>query len=511
MQENDERKRTMNSPTYRFGSFRLLPDRVQLFNGEKRLRIGSRAIGILTLLVKRPGELISSREIMKQVWPDALVVEGTVRVHIAALRKALCDAQPGVRHIVNEHGRGYRFVASVEDAYALPPVEDDSERRPFALSTRLIGRNDEISAIIETLSRRRLLTVVGPGGIGKTSIAIAIARQLSGAFRDGTCFVDLAAATHLHDVISALGSTLQLAVPKEAGIGDLVGRIRNKQMLIVLDSCDRVIGATARLSEFLRVAAPDTRILATSREPLRTRDETLYQVAPLTAPRAGLEVTSGDAMTFPAVQLFVERTGAELSSFTLTDENAPMVAELCRKLDGLPLALELASTSVAAFGLSGLLSGLEDRLAMMTQGRRTIDRHKTLRAVLDWSYETLELRDRVVLARLSMFRSSFTLEAAIVAALSEGIGRSDIIEAVGSLAAKSLLSVDVSGPMSSYRLLETTRVYALEKLHAASEVDATAMRLPRSQRGRARQARSTRRPRSSQDIAVATSACSFQE
>ena len=507
----------MNSSTYRFGSFRLLPDRVQLFDGEKRLRIGSRAIGILTLLVKRPGELVSSREIMKQVWPDALVVEGTVRVHIAALRKALCDAQPGVRHIVNEHGRGYRFVAPVEEEYEPPPVDDDSERRCFALPTRLIGRHDEISEIIDTLSRRRLLTVVGPGGIGKTSVAIAIARQLAGAFKDGICFVDLAPATDLHDAISALGSTLRLEVPQGAAIEDLVVKIRNKQMLIVLDSCERVIGATARLSEILRVAAPDTRILATSREPLRTRDETLYEIAPLTTPRAGLEVTSGDAMTFPAVQLFVERTGAELSSFTLTDENAPMVAELCRKLDGLPLALELASTSVAAFGLSGLLSGLEDRLAMLTQGRRTIDRHQTLRAVLDWSYETLEPRDRVVLARLSMFRSSFTLEAAIVVALGEGIGRSEVIEAVGSLAAKSLLSADVSGPMSSYRLLETTRVYALEKLHAAGEMDATATRPRRPQTARARQARSTRRPQCSKDItaarwsAVATISDSLQE
>ncbi len=469
----------MNSSTYRFGSFRLLPDRAQLFDGEKRLQIGSRAIGILTLLVKRSGKMVSSREIMKQVWPDALVVEGTVRVHVAALRKALGDAQSGVRHIINEPGRGYRFVVPVEEEFAPPPVNDGAKRKPLALPTRLIGRHAEIARIVETLSRRRLLTLVGPGGIGKTSIATAIARQLADAFQDGTCFVDLTAATDLHHVISALASTLRLAVPDEARIEDLVGQIRNKQMLIVLDNCERVIGAAANFSEILRSGASDIRILATSREPLRARDEVLYYVAPLTAPAAGMEVTSGNAMTFPAVELFVERTNAEFSSFTVTDENAPMVAELCRKLDGLPLALELASASVSTFGLTGLLSGPEDRLAMLAQGCRTSDRHQTLRAVLDWSYETLEPRDRVVLARLSIFRRSFTLEAAIAVGLSEGIGRSDVIEAVGNLSAKSLLCVDVSVPMASYSLLETTRAYALEKLHAAGEADATAVLLAR--------------------------------
>ncbi len=470
-------RRPINSSTYRFGSFRLLPDRLQLFNGEKRVRIGSRAIGILTLLVKRTGEVVSSREIMNQVWPDALVVEGTVRVHVAALRKALGDAQSGVRYIINEPGRGYRFVEPVEEEYAPPPVDDGSRSKPLALPTRLIGRHVEISEIIEILSRRRLLTIVGPGGIGKTSLATAIARQLADSFPDGAHFVDLTAAADPHHAISALASTLRLAVPKEAGIEDLVGQIRHKQMLIVLDNCERVIGATARLSEILRSGAPDIRILATSREPLRARDEVLYHVAPLRAPRAGLELTSSDAMTFPAVQLFVERIGAEVSSFTLTDENASIVAEICRKLDGLPLALELASAGVAAYGLSGLLFLPEDRLAMLSQGHRTTDRHRTLRAVLDWSYETLELRDRVVLERLSIFRRRFTLEEAIAVGLSEGIGRSDVVEAVGSLAAKSLLCVDVSGPMASYGLLETTRAYALEKLHAAGEADATAIRL----------------------------------
>jgi predicted ATPase/DNA-binding winged helix-turn-helix (wHTH) protein len=459
-------------PVLTFGPFRLLPVKRVLQEGERPVRVGGRALDILLALVERPGELVSKEELIARVWPNIAIEEATLRVHIAGLRKVL----GGNRYIENVTGRGYRFVAPVtrRDDDNPPPAEQTatSARRhniPAPL-TRIIGRSDVVSTLAARLPRQRFVTIAGPGGIGKTTVALAAADRLSASYRHGACFVDLATITDPLLVAAAVASSLGLTIHSDNCIPALLAFLEHRQLLLVLDNCEHVIETAATLAVKLLRAAPGLHILATSREALRSEGEWTYRLSPLSVPASTARLTAAEAMAFSAIQLFTERAAASLDGFELGDSDVSAVADLCRRLDGIPLAIELAAARVDLFGLRGLTTQLGDCLQLLTQGRRTaMPRHQTLRATLDWSYSLLSEAEQVILRRIAVFPGPFDLEAASMVAAAGEVTGSTFFDAISNLAAKSLIMTDVTGEQILFRLLDTTRVYALEKLKACGE------------------------------------------
>ncbi len=462
-----------------FGPYRLLPTQRLLMEGDKPVRLGSRALDILTALVEHRGEVVSRDELMARVWPNTHVEEGNLKFQISALRRTLGG---GNRYLVNIPGRGYSFVAPVARAEEAriaapePPQTQNAHNLP-ALLTRLIGREDTITRLANQLLRQRLLTIVGAGGIGKTSVALAVAEQLMPAYEHGVWLIDLAPLTDPRLVPSALADALGLEIRAENPLPGLVASFRDKKMLLVLDNCEHVIDAAATLAVGVLSGAPGVQLLATSREPLRIEGEHVHRLSPLASAPALARLTAAEALSFPAVQLFVERAAATLDEFELTDADAPIVADICGRLDGIALAIELAAARVDTFGVRGVAAHLDDRFQLLTRGRRTaLPRHQTLRATLDWSYELLPEPERVVLRRLAIFAGGFTEEAARAVAASAEIAASEVVESLANLVTKSLVSVDVGGVMVRYRPPETIRAYALQRLIESGEREQIARR-----------------------------------
>ncbi|MGC2201564.1 MAG: winged helix-turn-helix domain-containing protein, partial [Stellaceae bacterium] len=461
----------MDEETFAFGSFRLIPGQRQLFEGGKPLRLGSRALDILLTLVESAGETIHKDRLIARTWPDTVVDEGALRVHVAALRKALGDGRAGRRYIANNPGRGYTFVAPVTREYApsataAPGGLAEAGSLPAPL-TRIVGRDEIIAALTTQLARRRFLTIVGPGGIGKTTVAVAVADRARASYKDGAWFVGLASLSDPELVPSALGAALGVHPSGGDHTRALAAWLRDKTALLVLDSCEHVIGAAAALAEALLKAAPGVSILTTSREPLRAEGEALHRLAALELPSASVDLAA-EALRYSAVQLFNERATAALDEFVMSESDVPAILEICRRLDGIPLALELAAARVGVFGVRDLAAHLDDRFRLLTAGRRTaLPRHQTLGAALDWSYQLLPEEERAVLRRLSLFAGEFPLEAAI--AIAADPGSPGIVDHIANLVGKSLLAADPRGDAAQYRLLDTTRLYAFEKLKSSGE------------------------------------------
>jgi predicted ATPase/DNA-binding winged helix-turn-helix (wHTH) protein len=457
-------------PTIAFGPFQLLPTRRLLLEADRPVRLGSRALEILIALVERPGELVGKNELMARVWPSTFVEEGNLKVQVAGLRRALGDSRGSNRYLATVPGRGYRFVAPVrridEPSFSAPQATAEAAHRLPAPMTDMVDRADSVAALMVQLPRHRFITIVGPGGIGKTTVALAVARGLVDAYQHGVRFVDLASVREARLVPGALADALGLTAP------GLIGALRDRRMLLVLDNCEHVIEACAAWTVEALNGAPEVQILATSREPLRAEGEHVHRLAPLASPPPSAGLTAAAALGFPAVQLFVERAAATSGTFSFGDAEAPLVAEICRRLDGLPLAIELAAARVDAFGVRGLAARLDDCLQLLTGGRRAaLPRHQTFRAALDWGHELLPEAERVVLRRLAVFSGSFTLEAASAVAADAGITEPEVVECVANLVTKSLVAADVGGALPCYRLLGTIRAYALEKLIASGELE----------------------------------------
>ena len=458
---------------WQFGAFTLLPTQRLLLDKEAPVRVGGRAMDLLIVLVESAGQVVGRDELMARVWKKVIVDDGSLRVHVAALRRALGDDGDARRYIVNVPGRGYSFVGDVlplaPAVLAATSTAQALERSHLPpLLTSVIGRDDTLRDVGALVAAHRLVTVVGAGGVGKTTAAVATATQLADRYRDGACFVDLAPLTDARLVANTWANALGDSSHAVTTTADLAALLAQRQMLFVLDNCEHLVEAVAAAVEAVLACAPEVHVLATSREPIRAAGERVIRLASLQLPPASGRLTAEQARESAAVRLFVERAAANGAGFAFTDDDVPHVVEICWRLDGVPLALELAAGRVAQLGLRGLSAGLEDRFAVLTKGRRTaLPRQQTLRAAIAWSYELLSGDQQAVLRRLSVFAGAFSFDSA--AAVCEDELSGDVCDAIDELVLKSLIAVDPTSPLARYRLFETTRAYAREKLEEAGE------------------------------------------
>jgi len=469
-----------------FGPYCLIPAERILLRGSEAVDVGGRALDVLIALVESAGEVVGQRELMVRAWPNVVVGDGSLRVTIAGLRKALGDGQDGMRYIANVTGRGYCFVAHVDRSNAqplasTPPPPLISEPRPVlkhklpARLARMVGRDGAVETLSMLLASRRFVSVVGPGGMGKTTVAISIAHALLDEFGGAVYFVDLGAVTDATLVPSAVAAVLGVFGQTQDPLPGLLAFLAGRRLLLVLDNCEHVIYAAASLTERLHREIPQVHILTTSRESLRVEGEHIHLLVPLEYPTAREDLTAVEALATPAVQLFMERAFASGYTLDLTDADAPTVAAICSRLDGIALAIELAGSRVGAYGLQGTAELLSNRFKLLWQGRRSaLPRHQTLAAMLDWSFNLLSARDRRVLGRLSIFVGLFTLEAALVVATDDQTDAMEVADAIASLVDKSLISVVLINGAAHHRLLDPTLAYAAEKLAQTAEASAVA-------------------------------------
>ena len=462
-----------------FGLFRLFAAERQLTKGDEPVQLGGRALDTLIALVERAGEVVSQKELLSRVWPGVTVEEANLRGHIASLRRALGDGREGARYIVTVSGRGYSFVAPVTRSAPQPSqavVSDRPQRLPPKLN-RMIGRDDIIRALSGQLMMYRFVSIVGAAGIGKTTVAISVAHTLLEGFNGAVFFVDLATLTDARLVSTAVARALGFMAQTHDPLRSLPAFIGEKKILLVLDNCEHVIQSAAAVAERVVGETPQAHVLTTSREALRVEGEHVHLLYALDCPPDDTDLTAAKALAYPAVQLFMERAAASGHDAVLSDIDAPIVATICRRLDGIALAIELAASRVGSLGIDGVAQLLRNRFGLIWHGRRTAQpRHQTLNALLDWSYNLLSPHESTVLDRLSVFVGEFTLEAARSVASDAEIEDGIVIDAMASLLAKSLISTTALHGSTYYRLLETTRTFAQAKLAEREEANCIARR-----------------------------------
>jgi len=445
----------------------------------KPVVLGSRAFEIVAVLAQAGGELVTKGDLMARVWPAVTVGENTLHVHIHAIRKAF-GADRGILKSISGHG--YRLVgnwtvkqgvASRITGPAVRIVRQSPTNLPATVN-QLIGRSRSVQRVRDLISAYRVVTLTGSGGIGKTSLVTEAAGHLLDDFEHGAWIVELASLSDSALLPATVARVLNLTIGGERVVAEsLAGAIGDRQLLLVLDNCEHLIDAVAGLVETLTRRCPRVTVLSTSREAMRISGEAVYRVPALEVPDPG-EASTENILCCSAVELFVTRAKASDISFSATEENLPFIVEICRQLDGLPLAIEFAAARMSAIGASGVLAGLRDRFGLLTSGRRTaMAHHRTLRATLDWSYQLLPVREQRLLRQLAVFPASFAFEAA-QAVGGDGSADQALIDDLTSLVSKSLCErVEPHSP-ARWRLLNTIRSYALEKLNAQGEYAAAA-------------------------------------
>ena len=452
----------------RFGPFSLVPSERLLIRAGAPVILGVRALDILIVLASHPQQVVSKVELLSRVWPDVTVEESSLRFHIAGLRKALGDGTDGARYIATLAGRGYCFVAPMSRATDRDNVVEAGIDRlshanlPGRLM-RMVGRDDDVVRVSAQLTARRFVTIVGAGGVGKTTVAVAVGHHVIDAFDGAVIFVDLGMLSDPHLVATAVASMLGLSVQSTDATPSLIDYLRDKRILLLLDTCEHLVEAVGALASCMFEAARQVYLLATSREVLQVEGEHVYKLDPLACPPEDPGLTASIAHSFPATQLFIERALASGARLDFNDAEVAVVVSICRQLDGVALAIELAARRVEAYGLQQTAALLGHRLTLLWLGPRTAPpRQKTLHATLDWSYGLLSEPERTVLRRLAVFIGHFTLDAALAVVTSANIGQGLVFGAIDSLVAKSMVATRPVGAMMRYRLLDTTRAYLLE-------------------------------------------------
>ncbi|MFL6797998.1 MAG: winged helix-turn-helix domain-containing protein [Xanthobacteraceae bacterium] len=466
---------------YVFGPFTLRVGRRELLAHGVPLTIGQRAFDILLTLVSRHGELVTKDDLMAAVWPGIIVEENNIQVHVSALRKVLSSAGAGERYLVTVAGRGYRFVAPVlrdADGSGQPTVTAPAQpsggtsAAPPALSnlpqsaTALIGRDHDLAEIKSRLSSHRLVTLSGAGGVGKTRLAIEAGKASLDRYAEGVWLAELAPLNDAQLVTSIIADAVGVSLgSQDSPIDALTAALKPKQILLIIDNCEHVITAAARVAEALIRSCPHVTILASSRVRLAIAGECVIRVPSLASPQSEGQMSASHARQFAAVELFTERASALGDGFQLNDENAALVGSICHRLDGIPLAIELAVPRLKVLPLAQLARGLDERFRLLTGGSRTaLPRQQTLHATIDWSYSLLSEPEKLMLTRLSVFLGGSSLASIIAVVADAQLAAAEVSDLLLSLVEKSLVHADLSGSEPRYRLLESTRHYASEKL-----------------------------------------------
>lgn len=449
---------------------------IDLLLREVRIRgdampIGGRAFDILAVLVEAANEVVTRAHLLELVWSGAIVGETAIDVHISAIRKALGSHRAMLKTI---SGRGFRLVGpwTMQTGKAPPPPPSPSRSStstnlPAAVND-LVGRGASLEFLREACAAYRLVTLTGPGGIGKTALAIELARGLLSRFDAGVWLVELASLADPGLLPVAVGEAIGLKADGRPMSAERVARvIGHDRLLLVLDNCEHLVASAAQLAQAVVRLAPNAVILATSRETLRINGEYVYRVPPLEVPQQESERPE-EILGNSAVQMFLGLAEAPHVDGLREGQSLLSIASICRRLDGLPLAIEFAAARSASLGLSRVAGGLENRFALLTTGRRTaLPRHRTLRAVFDWSYALLPDAERLLLHRLALFPGGFTIEAAC--AVMRDRPPTDVADCISSLVEKSIVTFDRTTPDERWRLLETVRAYAMDKLAGSGE------------------------------------------
>lgn len=483
---------------YELGPFRLDAKAGVLTHNGVATPLGARGVAVLAALVSRAGEYVERSVIVDAAWPGVVVEEANLTVQISAIRRVLARAPSGERWIETLTRRGYRFVGPLarhpkqsatpsteipQPDHAAPHVGSGHPNNVPARVSSFVGRTRETEAVKRLLARNRLVTLVGIGGVGKTRVALQVAAEVIERYPDGVWVVELGSISDaglvVNYVTEVLGIQDQLG---EALIRTLCRHLRARQLLLVLDTCEHVIEAAAAVAAALLAEAPNSRILATTREALNVDGEQQVPLQPLSLPAsASLEDVTGAE----AVQLFVERARLQQPDFALTQDVVEPVAAICARLEGIPLAIELAAARLPSLSLGEISRRLNDRFGLLAAGSRaTPPRQKTLRATLDWSYDLLAAEEQQALRRLAVFSGSFTLEAARRVVVYRTMTDTAMLDLLAALVARSLVLAEATEAGTRYRLLDTMRAYCAEKLDAAHERALVSMRHARYFRDR---------------------------
>lgn len=463
--------------SFAFGPFVLVPGQQLLLEFGTPVRIGGRAFDILTVLVSCAGEVVTKNDLLARVWPTTVVEDGNLKVNMATLRRILGEVPDAPRYIATVVGRGYRFIAPVQAVASSGPVSATGPTSPVgyrlpSAATRIVGRADAIQAVCRALEASRLVSLVGPGGIGKTTVAMAVAQQVEDAGDTAVTFVDLARVASDEFVATSLAAALGVHAGGVDSLQAVVAILAGRDALLVLDTCEHVLGAACRVCEVLLATATNVRILTTTRQVLHLHGEHVEWLEPLEVPPFDDQANASDVLRFTAPQLLAQRV-FEKTGYRILDSDAPAVAEICRRLDGAPLSIELVSSRFAGRSAAAVLDELDDRFRTL---RRDLPggplRQQTLLATLEWSYALLTTNEAALLRALSIFAGSFDMDSAVAAVAHTGLSLVDTYDAVSQLHAKTMIGLDQTSGHLRYRLLDTTRTFAGSLLEDQGELAA---------------------------------------
>src|SRR5258706_5329523 len=445
---------------YRFGHFEVQPDERRLLAGGQLVHLGAHAFDLLVALVERSGHLVTKDDLLGRVWGRVIVEENTLQSHISALRKVL-----GREAITTVSGRGYRFALEVTRFSATATAATPNHNLPHALAS-FIGREKEIAELSQLLGNARLLTLTGAGGCGKTRLAIVLAKQQVHAYPDGAWLVELAALTDAGLLPQAVATVLGIKERAGARLLDTLAEyLASRALLLVLDNAEHLIGACAQVSESLLQRCPRLVILVTSRERLGINGWQTSRGPSLAVPDEEGDTTPESIAAHESTRLFIERARLQQPQFAITARNAGAIASICRRLDGIALAIELAAPGVRTHSIEELCHRLDKRFELLAEGSRTaLPRHRTLRSLIDWSYELLRDDEKTMLQRVSVFAGGWTLDAAEEVCANDVVGKNEVLGLLSSLVDKSLVVPEQEDAQTRYRLLETVRQYARDRL-----------------------------------------------